>query len=428
MLSGMSRDSWRERLGTALIENIDSSLYWCDMGAFYTKWMTDHRDAQRPNGYLAMSGGPIAYDYWSPNCAKNAIVLVPWLMYLHYGDRQVLDVNYPAIERWLKLCVPKDDTGRTWQPPDDHGHAEAGYGDHGRPTARWYDPHTGDLFETLHTIDCFRMAKQMARTLGKTADAKRYRDIQTRLAAKCNRAEFLDRGKGLYGGGDQGCHALAVCLNVAPPPLREKVARHLISDIMETRSGHLNTGFIGTWYLLKALTLLNRPDVALRVITNSTPPSWATLLKHPDTAPDELTLLPEFFGKGMIPHPGWCSMGFWCYQALGGITPDPEHPGFERVIIRPRIVPDLNWVKAEYDSIRGTIASHWTFEKGHFTLTVIIPPNTTALLYVPATDPSRVKAPGGPLVKFQRMEGACALYEISSGTHRFESDLPKSAR
>ncbi len=423
MLSGMPRDSWRERLGTALIENSESSFYWTHMGAFYTKWMTDHRDVQRPDGYLAMSGGPIAYDYWSPNFAKNAIVLVPWLMYLHYGDRQVLDANYPAIGRWLELCTPKDDTGRTWQPPADHGHAEAGYGDHGRPTARWYDPHTGDLFETLHIIDCFRMAEQMARTLGKTADAKRYRDVQSRLVAKCNRAEFLDRGRGLYGGGDQGCHALAICLNVAPPPLREKVAQHLISDIMETRSGHLNTGFLGTWYLLKALTLLDRSDVALRIITNSEPPSWASMLKHPDTAPDELTLLPEFFGKGMIPHPGWCSMGFWCYQALGGITPDPEHPGFEHIIIRPQIAPDLTWVKAEYDSIRGTIASHWTLHEGHVTLTVTIPPNTTALLYVPATDPTRVKAPDGSLVKFQRMEEAYALFEIGSGTHHFESDL-----
>lgn len=423
MLSGMPRDSWRERLGTALIENSESSLYWCDMGALYTKWMRDHRDIQRPDGYLAMSGGPIAYDYWSPNCGKNAIVLVPWLMYLHYGDRQILEVNYPAIRRWLEVCAPKGNTGRTWQPPADHGHAEAGYGDHGRPTARWYDPHTGDLFETLHTMDCFRMAEHMARTLGKTADAKRYRDIQTRLATKCNRAEFFDRENGLYGGGDQGCHALAICLNVAPAELREKVAQHLIRDIMETRRGHLNTGFLGTWYLLKALMLLDRPDVALRILTNSEPPSLATMLKHPDAASDELTLLPEFFGKGMIPHPGWCSMGFWCYQALGGITPDSEHPGFERVIIRPQIVRDLTWVKAEYDSIRGTIASHWTLHEGLVTLTVTIPPNATALLYVPATDRSRVKAPGDPVVEFQRMEGAHALFMIGSGTHQFESDL-----
>jgi len=424
MLSGMPRDSWRERLGTALIENSEASFYWCDMGAFYTKWMTDHRDVQRADGYLAMSGGPIAYDYWSPNWGKNAIVFVPWLMYLHYGDRQILEVNYPAIERWLTLCIPEDDTGRTWQPPADHGYAEAGYGDHARPTARWYDPHTGDLFETLHTIDCFRTAERVARVLGKTADAQRYRDVQARLVAKCNRPEFLDRDTGLYGGGDQACHAMASYLDIVPDSLRDKVNAHLLNDILETRQGHLNTGFLGTYYLLKTLIMLNRPDVAMTIITNETPPSWLSMLRHPQ-ATEDLTILPEFFTGGMIPHPGWCSMGFWCYQGLGGITPDPEHPGFARVIIRPQIVPDLSWVKAEYDTIRGTIASHWTLEEGHFQLTVTIPPNTTALVYVPAADPTRVKSPGGSLVKFSRMEGAYALFETASGRHRFESALPR---
>jgi alpha-L-rhamnosidase len=330
------------------------------------------------------------------------------------------------MKRWLKLCVPNDDTGRTWQPPADHADFEPGYGDHGRPKKRWYDPHTGDLFETLHIIDCFRMAEQMAKVLGKTADVKLYHDIQTRLTAKCNRAEFLDYDKGLYGGGDQGCHALAVYLNIAPPQLREKVAQHLINDVMETHSGHLNTGFLGSWYLLKALTRLDRPDVALRVITNSESPSWAAMLKHPDTAPEELTLLPEFHGRGMIPHPGWCSMGSWCYQALGGITPDPEHPGFARVIIRPQITSELDWAKADYDSIHGTISSHWTCDRGHITLTITIPPNVIGLLYVPTTDPKKIKAPNAPFAKFQRMDGSYAMFELTSGTHRFESDLPES--
>ncbi|NOX55123.1 MAG: hypothetical protein GXP27_11945 [Planctomycetes bacterium] len=153
------------------------------------------------------------------------------------------------------------------------------------------------------------------------------------------------------------------------------------------------TGPLGAshkWFLTP-FSSLNRPDVALRIITNSEPPSWATMLKHPDAAPEEWMLLPEFFGLGMIPHPGWCSMGFWCYQALDGIAPDSEHPGFER-IIRPQIARDLTWVKAEYDSIRGTIASHWTLHEGDFTLTVTIPPNTTALVYVPAIAPTRAKA------------------------------------
>jgi len=124
-------------------------------------------------------------------------------------------------------------------------------------------------------------------------------------------------------------------------------------------------------------------------------------------------------------------MGFWSYQTLGGITPDPAHPGFERVIIiiiRPQIARDLTWVKAEHDSIRSTIASRWTLDNDHLTLRVTIPPNTTALVYVAAIARPRVKDPAGPLVKFQRMQGACALFEVALGRHDFESDLPKLAR
>ena len=272
------------------------------------------------------------------------MIFVPWLMYLYYGDAEIVERNYPAMRRWLKLCAPKSDRGRTWQPPEDHGDAESGYGDHGRPESRWYDPHTGDLFETMHTIHCFRMAEQMAILLGKNEDAGEYAGICTRLIHKVNRREFFDQSLGLYGAGDQGCHALALFLDTPPNGLRSKVAENLIEDIVAARDNHLNTGFMGTWYLLKTLILLNKPDVAVRMITNQTPPSFASMLRHPDS-PEELTLLPEFFDKGMIPHPGWCSVGFWFYRSLAGINPDWSYPGFRRFSIRPQITKELDWTR-----------------------------------------------------------------------------------
>lgn len=419
LLSGMPMDSWQERFGTALIQNCEASIYWFDTGAFYTKWLTDHRDQQRSDGYFPMSGAPIAFDYWCPNSTKNAIVIVPWLMYLHYGDWQIVEKNYPALRRWLEMCIPKNDTGRTWQPPADHGESEAGFGDHGRPTSRWYDAHTGDLFETLHTIDCFRIAEQFASLLGKTEDRDRYRAVQERLTAKVNRDEFLDKSKGLYGGGDQGCHAMAIYLNVVPSSLREKVAQHLIQDIMEQRGGHMNTGFLGNWYLMKALIALNRPDVAFTLITNESSPSWASMLKHPET-PEELTLLPEFFTGGMIPHPGLCSLGFWFYQGLGGIQPDTEHPGFQRFIIKPQIVPEIGWVKTEYNSIRGPINSNWEVTDNRITLDVNVPTNTCALVYVPAQDPTAVTTPDGSISHFLRMQDGYAVFEVIAGSHQFQ--------
>lgn len=416
LLGGMPHDSWRERFGTALIENFESSFYWCDMGAFYTKWLTDHRDMQRADGYPFMSGAPIAYDYWSPATSKNSTVLVPWLMYLHYGDRDAVEKNYPAMRRWLAWCEPKSDEGRTWQPPADHGEAEAGYGDHGRPTERWYDPHTGDLFETLHTIHCFRLAGQMASLLGRTDDARHYGDVRRRLVAKVNRAEFF--ADALYGGGDQGCQAIAVHENTAPEERREAVARHLIRDVTQQHGNHLNTGFIGTWYLLKALTMLDQPDTAVRLVANETPPSFACMLRHPDS-PEELTFLPEFHGRGMIPHPGWCSVGVWFYEALAGLAPAWEQPGFRHFAIRPQVTRELDWVKAEHDSIAGTIGVAWAWHGREIELAVEVPSGSRAQIHVPAGSPDAVKAPAS--ARLAGMDGRRAVFEAAGGRHVFRS-------
>ena len=87
----------------------------------------------------------------------------------------------------------------------------------------------------------------------------------------------------MYGGGDQACHAMALHLGIVPAALRERVAEHLVRHIMVSRGGHRNTGFLGRWYLLRALIGLDRPEVARSIIANENPPSWRTLLRHPES-------------------------------------------------------------------------------------------------------------------------------------------------
>ena len=130
-----------------------------------------------------------------------------------------------------------------------------------------------------------------------------------------------------------------------------------------------------------ALILLDRPDVALRILTNETAPSIWSMLRHPMT-PEPLTIMPEFYTGGMIPHPGLSTVGFWAYQSLGGLRPDPEAPGFRRLVIQPQIARTLDWARAEYDSIRGSVGSHWELEGDRLALTVTIPANVSAVVHV----------------------------------------------
>lgn len=421
MLSGMPRDSWQERFGTTLAQNLEPSLYWQSLGACYTKWMDDLADAQRPDGFIPTSGGPMAQDYWSSPSAQAAPLLVPWLMWQFYGDVGIVKRMYPVARKWLKFAEPpENELDETWKPPAEHGKSELCIGDHGRFTARWYEPRWGDLIETLFIIHFFQVARDLAALLGENEDAERYAGFIERLTAKVNRPEFFDEVEGRYADWDQGCHAAALWTGVVPHKARRQAEAGLFHNILETRQGHMNTGFYGTWFLLKLLDDLSRPEVAYQIITADDPPSWKTLLHHP-SSPEPLTVLTEFFTGGMIPHPGWCSVGLWFYQSLAGIHPDPAKPGFKQILIRPRIVPGVAWVEAAYDSMRGLIRSRWEQDGEHTILSVTVPPNTTASVQVPADRRSDVQETGD-------VQGICGtepvedglVYRVGPGSYRFE--------
>ncbi len=122
----------------------------------------------------------------------------------------------------------------------------------------------------------------------------------------------------------------------------------------------------------------------------------------------------------------------WAFQTLAGI--DTDGPGYRRILVRPFIPgpesnPDgkpLEWVRAEYDSIRGKIVSDWKRDGGKLNLNVTVPANTTATVSIPAKDAGSVRESGQPLdkadgVKFLRIEGDCAVIEVGSGAYRFTS-------
>jgi alpha-L-rhamnosidase len=134
----------------------------------------------------------------------------------------------------------------------------------------------------------------------------------------------------------------------------------------------------------------------------------------------------QLTGSGMNSHnhPMMGSVSSWFYKYLAGINSDPQGPGFKRIIIRPYPVGDLNWVRSEYTSMYGLIRSSWRKEDGTFRLSVTIPVNTTASVYVPAIDATHVQEGGKPAanvpgVKWLRDEHGAVVFEIGSGNYEF---------
>ncbi len=118
----------------------------------------------------------------------------------------------------------------------------------------------------------------------------------------------------------------------------------------------------------------------------------------------------------------------WFYHDLAGIGTDLTGPGFKNIVINPQPVGDLTWVNASYDSIRGLIASRWTKQDRRFRLAISIPPNTTAMVFVPAHSSDQVRVDGEVKarhagVEFLRQEKDRAVFKVGSGQWVFESRL-----
>ena len=266
-----------------------------------------------------------------------------------------------------------------------------------------------------------------ATILGKTDDAKRFSE----LAEKINRAfnkKFFNKDTNLYSNGTQTSSVLPLAFGMVPQDRRKAVFNNLIENIMIENNGHLATGLVGGQWLMRVLSDNGRGDVAYTLATQKTYPSWGYMIEKGATTVWELwngdTADPAMNSHNHVMLVG--DLCIWFVEHLAGIKCAPDGPGFKKIIIKPIVVGDLTWVKANYNSIHGTIESSWRLEKDEFQLDVTVPANTTATVYVPAKDAKSVTESGQPAassegVGFLRMEKGLAVFAVDSGQYQFVS-------
>ncbi len=236
-------------------------------------------------------------------------------------------------------------------------------------------------------------------------------------------------------GDTQGGYALALSFDLLPEDLRPKAAAHLVENIRKYQ-GHLSTGIQTTHRAMLELTRYGYHDIAWQLLTNRSFPSWFYMIDNGATTIwerwDGYVKGRGFQDAGMNSFNHWAfgAVGEWIWRNLGGINPDDTHPGFKRVRIQPRPSPGLTWVKATYESPYGRIVSDWRLAKGAFHLRVQMPPNSTALVYLPTRDPNAVREGGLPASRSPGVESrgptddGFSVFHVNSGDFSFTVPLP----
>jgi len=410
-----------------------TASYNMDVSRFFTKFVQDMVDCQQPSGAftdVAPDAGWIRHKMWNirlnwfaPDNAGwgDAGVIIPWTLYLMYGDTRILETHYDAMARWVDyLRANSMDLVR----PD-----YANYGD-------WLSIGADTPNEVLATAYFAYSTKLMGRiagVLGRAGDQARYEELFAAIAAAFRRA-FVDED-GRIRGDTQTVYVLALQFGLLTDELAARAIERLTADI-RARGNRLSTGFLGVGYLLPALTDNGRLDVAYELLTQEEFPSWLYSIKHGATTIwerwDGWTEHGGFQNPSMnsFNHYSLGSVGEWMFRYMGGIEADPARPGFRHTIVRPRVGGRLTAVRAEYDSLHGPIAVDWEVRPdGAFRLAVEVPAGATADVYVPgdAVRVDGVPAPAdgaagdGWTLRGRREEAA--VFAVGSGKYVFESRL-----
>lgn len=411
------RDEKQGWLGDRSVVSLSES-YLFNIAAFYTKWIQDIEDAQRPTGSIP----DVAPTYWvlynDGVVWPSTFVLAPQMVYRQYGDRRVIERHYPAMKKWVDYMrqflkdgiMPRNTYGDWCVPPEDPKliHSK----DPARITA-------GPLLSTAYYHQMVKLVAANARMLGRNEDAAELEKLAGELRDAFLRT-WYKREEARFDNGTQTSSVLPLAFDMVPAGDRERVFQRLVEKIEKESDNHVGVGLVGAQWLMRTLSDNGRPDVAFAIATQTTYPGWGYMVEKGATTIWELwngdTADPAMNSMNHVMQIG--DLAVWMYEYLAGIRPDAGKPGFRHIQIRPVPVEGLSYVKATHRSLYGPISSSWTRTGGRLQLEVTIPPNTTATICVPSA--GKVSEAGG--LAPARVEKGCTLFETGSGSYRFTAE------
>lgn len=357
---------------------VETGLYNFDGITVYEKWMADHRDEQQPNGVLPDIIPTGGWGYGTDNGLDwtSTIAIIPWNLYLFYGDTKPLEDCYENIKRYVDYVDRRSP-----------GHLTSwGRGD-------WVPVKSRSSLELTSSVYFFVDATILARAaalLGHDADCAYYTELADRIRSAVNE-KYLDRETGIYASGTQTELSVPLMWGVVPDDMKERVAANLARKVEEA-GWHLDVGVLGAKAILNALSENGHAQTAYRVAVQDTYPSWGwwivngatTLLENWDLeATRDISDNHMMFGE----------VGGWFYKGLGGIRPDPEQPGFRHILLSPACIGPERF-EAVYDSPAGRIVSGWERKGRTVTYRTEVPANCTATLRLPEAQGETVRTLG----------------------------------
>lgn len=359
-----------------------TASYLFDVDAFFSKWLQDVAVEQAPNGAIP-SIVPDVYKKYRKDPRSgaagwaDAATIIPWTLYWVYKDTAVLTRQYASMKAWVDY-INSVSTDGLW--------TANGYGD-------WLAP--GDSTSLPYIDQCYwagstQLLIKAAGVLGKTDDVEKYTHSLQDIKSAFLKKYISPEGSAITN--TQTAYVLALQFDMLPETMKKNAAARLAA-LVTNNNYHLATGFLGTPYLLHALSENGYTDLAYKVLNQETCPSWlypvkmgaTTIWEKWDAIKPDSTVQATSYN-----HYSYGAVGEWLYRVVAGI--DAASPGYEKILIRPHPGGGLAWVNASYTCPYGKIVSNWKIDNGRFTMHVEIPAGTRATVMIPGKESVEVTA------------------------------------
>ena len=431
-----------ERLGWTA----DAQVFWrtasynMGLGQFSRKFSRDLRGTQVGTPMY----GIFAPGVQNPNQGfgmgwSDAGVIIPWTAWLQRGDTGVAAENWDAMDRYLEE-IHKANPDYQWK------------NEIGIPFGDWLAPGGRaaiDLLATAFWAYDTELMRQMAHALNKAAEEQNYTDLHGKIREAFIRA--YTRDDGYVGGGNlapspfsstvdkesnrtvaetQTGYVLALYMDLMPENLRKQAGDRLAA-LIEKNGGRLATGFLGTPYLLAALTDSGHQDIAYNLLLSTQYPSWGYLVEHGATTTwerwnaDQMRSDPSMNSYN---HYAYGAVADWIYRYAAGVDAIPEDPGFHTVLLHPHFDTRLKNLAFEYESPYGVVKSGWKIEGGTVRWQVTIPANSQAVLALDPAQEQSMKLAGvaldaSPMVARATGPRGANAWRLEAGTYSFEGQI-----
>ncbi len=390
--------------------------------SFFSKWLKDLEADQVEGQVPHVVPNIIGKNNVNSTGWADAATIIPWNMYLAYGDKKVLETQYSSMKAYVESIrrIAKNDLWNSgshygdwlyFRPVDDDNDGRSAVTDKSLIAQCFYAHSTQLLINT-------------ARILNRQDDVQQYTELLKRIKTAFM-SEYVSPN-GRLSSGTQTAYVLALNFDMLPENQRKQAAERLAQNIKNY--GHLTTGFLGTPYLCHVLTRFGYNDLAYKLLLNDKFPSWlypvrmgaTTIWERWDGIKPDGTF--QSVGMNSFNHYAYGAIGDWMYRKMVGIDTFEDGVGYKHIRIQPHIGGGFSHAAASLETYYGKISNEWKLENGNLKMDVSIPVNTVATVYVPAKAASEITESGKPVSNEQISgnEDGYIMLKIGSGDYHFE--------